>query len=222
MAICLPVLLFSSGLRLSFNEVRLYEYGFDKHQVTLLQPTDRARLSEIAREIISYWNSAEKLPGAALRRVFSTPEETEHLQEVKALVRRAYRAQGVSLGVVLAALAAGYAAMMRRGGAFRRWLVNWLVVGSGITVSLIMILAVLAFTAFDWLWWQLHLVAFPGSTLWILDPGIHNMIRMFPGGFWFDATVFVTGGVAAAALLIGGSGVAYLRSTKGVLRNEPG
>ena len=205
--ICFPVLFLTTSVRLAFNEIRLYEYGFEKYQVSLLQRTDRAGLTEIARELITYFNSAVESPGEQLCQVFSTPEEIEHLREVKVLVRRCHRVQEISLGVVLASLIAGFIWWR---GAFLPRLARWVVAGSGLTILSLFLLGITGFLAFDWLWWQLHLVVFPGSGYWILDPAKHNMIRMFPTGFWFDAGRFVAWGTGIAALIMGGLAGGYL------------
>ncbi|GFP18763.1 hypothetical protein HKBW3S03_00268 [Candidatus Hakubella thermalkaliphila] len=205
--LCLPILLLTSGIRVAVNEIRLYEYGFDKYEISLLRPVDRAELAEIARELIVYFNSEDELIGDRLRQVFPTRREIIHLWEVKRLIQLSYRVQEIALVYTFAYLALGFACLRK---AFLPKLAKAVLGGSVTTIVLPLILGGLALFAFNWFWWKFHVISFPGSDYWILDPEKHNLLRMFPQGFWFDATMLVTGGVAVAALMMGGGAGAYL------------
>jgi len=212
--ICFPILLFTSGVRVAMTQISFWEFLFDRHEIVLLEPVDRAELTEIAHELIAYFNAQRgRYIGEQLRQVFATDHEVMHLWEIMDAVQRAYRVQEIILGFVLVFLVIGFGYYK---GAFWPKLAKTVIGGSVLTILLLLLMGGLVIFAFEWFWWEFHEIVWPASEYWILDWDKHNLIRMFPPpGFWFDACVFLTGGMAAAALIAGGVAGAYL-----VIRRE--
>ena len=70
-----------------------------------------------------------------------------------------------------------------------------------------------ALLGFDRLFRQFHVLSF-ANDFWMLDPSRDYLIMLFPGGFWFDVTLFVTLCTALGAVVLGGVGVVYLRKIR--------
>jgi len=207
-------LLFTSGVRVAMTQISFWEFLFDRHEIALLEPVDRAELTEIARELIAYFNAERgRYIGEELRQVFATDFEVMRLREIKDAVQLAYTVQEIILGFVLVFLIIGFGYYK---GAFWRRLAKTLLGGNVFTIFLLLLMGGLMVFAFDWFWLEFHKIVWPDSPYAHL-PGwgycwwTHNLIRMFPPpGFWFDASAFLTGGIAAAALITGGVAGAYL------------
>ncbi|MCL0063690.1 DUF1461 domain-containing protein [Dehalococcoidia bacterium] len=213
--ICFPILLFTSGVRVAMTQISFWEFLWDRNEVVLLEPVDRAELTEIAHELIAYFNAQRgRYIGEQLRQTFGTDFEVTRLQEIMAAVQRAYRVQEIILGFVLVFLVIGFGYYK---GAFWPKLAKTVIGGSVLTILLLLLMGGLLIFAFEWFWWEFHEIVWPESPYWLLYCWHqHNLIRMFPPpGFWFDASVFLTGGMAAAALIAGGVAGAYL-----VIRRE--
>nr|MBA2450568.1 DUF1461 domain-containing protein [Chloroflexota bacterium] len=59
---------------------------------------------------------------------------------------------------------------------------------AALTWTLLALLGGLAMLDFSELFVRFHLLSF-SNDLWVLDPQRDNLIRLFPEGFWYDATV---------------------------------
>ena len=49
------------------------------------------------------------------------------------------------------------------------------------------------------------------NELWMLDPTSDYLIMLFPGGFWYDASLFCVLATVVGAVILGGVGWWYLR-----------
>ena len=58
------------------------------------------------------------------------------------------------------------------------------------TVGLVLSVGLISFVGFSNLFTAFHVVSF-SNDLWILDPRTDYLIRMFPEGFFFDATLWI-------------------------------
>lgn len=193
--ICIPMLLLTTDLRFAANDIRLYEYGFNKYEVSATTGLDNEELRSVADQMITYFNSDEEFLDMDL---FNQREVT-HLKDVKGLIQLAYRLQLASLAYIVVYILINFA--LRR-GAFWRDLARHLIWGSGATVALLAVLGLWAVIDFDSLFLLFHLVSF-GNQLWQLSPG-DNLLLLFPQGFFNDAALFVGAAAIAEALIIGG------------------
>jgi integral membrane protein (TIGR01906 family) len=71
-------------------------------------------------------------------------------------------------------------------------------------VGLTCFLGVFAVTSFDWFFTTFHQIFFPQGN-WEFPAGDH-MITLFPGGFWWDATLLVGLVILGLGLAVGGLG----------------
>jgi integral membrane protein (TIGR01906 family) len=203
-ACSLPLLLFTGTIGLEVNELKLYEYGFDKYDISQSTGFDNQQLRIIAQRLIDYFDLRLDTPQLQVSTggpQFNLYNEREliHLKDVRGLIQRDYRVLGVVfLFMVAAALAllfgfkTGWSVPVR--GLF------W---GSGITLGLMAVLAVWAFFGFEQFFILFHVVSF-SNQFWMLDPSRDYLIRLFTEGFFYDAALIGYGIVTLAALVIGG------------------
>ena len=203
-ACCLPVLLFASTICWEVNELRLYEYGFDKYEISEATGLDSQQLSAVAQHLIDYFDLRMDTAQIEVNKdgtKFNLFNEREliHLKDVRDLIQRDYWVQRVAflLAVVCAlALFFGFKSGWRT-------LVRGLFWGSAITLALMIVLALWAIFGFERFFILFHLVSF-SNQYWILDPARDYLIRLFPEGFFYDAVLLGYGIIILEALIIGG------------------
>jgi integral membrane protein (TIGR01906 family) len=212
-ACCLPVLLITSTIGWEASEIRLYEYGFNKFEISLATGLDSQQLRTVAQRLIDYFNlrtdtaqlQVEK--GGEKFDLFNN-RELIHLEDVKNLIQRDYWVEkGAFLLMVICALVlffgfrSGWRVPVR--GLFR---------GGVITLGLMAVLAVWAIFGFDQFFILFHEVSF-SNQYWMLNPATDYLIRLFTEGFFYDAAMLGYGIVILEALIIGGIAWAALKLT---------
>jgi len=208
--LCLPLLLLSASIGGAANSSCLYQYGFEKYNVSQTTGLDTANLAFIAEELIQYFNSDAQYISITVVKdgqsfTLFNEREVVHLKDVKGLFRLDY---WIFLGTLLYSLA--YAGLMLWLKA-RRHLARGLIWGGGLTLSLMLLLGLSTVLNFDQLFLQFHLFSF-ANELWQLDPSQDYLIMLFPRGFWYDATIFIAIAAAVGAVVMGGVGI-YLYSS---------
>ncbi|MFQ5875916.1 MAG: TIGR01906 family membrane protein, partial [Dehalococcoidia bacterium] len=209
--LAIPVLLTTGSLRFAINQPRLYEYGFDKYNISQRTGIAEAELIRIAGEIIYYFNSGEE--HIDIRATIYgeetdlfTQREIVHMRDVKGLVQGVYLWQWVTFGYVMAYVIA-YALWLKR--AALPLLAKRAILGGGLTLFSIMVIGLASLVGFDALFLKFHQIGF-SNDFWQLDPRIHNLIAMFPQGFFQDATIFVALLTIGKALLLVALAAGYL------------
>ena len=213
--LCLPVLLVTSNVRYAVNTPRLYEYSFNKYEVEEVTGVERAELDRAARGMIRYFNSGDKLINIKVAAddeqidLFS-PKEVAHLKDVKHLIQVDY---WVQIGTLAYALAFVIGTLALSKGRRWRWLLGWLTAGSVFTLFAMLVLGLVALFGFDEFFLQFHYFSF-SNELWKLNEW-DILPQMFPEGFFYDATKFITMATAAEVAVLGGiSGVVLFRTRK--------
>lgn len=203
--IAVPLLLFTSAVRIVVNDLRLYHYGFVKYNIP--QATGGIELSELDRaasELVQYFNSDEERINIVLKSGVElyNRKEIDHLKDVKDLIWFGYQLQVYSLDYVV-----GYLIILLAMGG-KHWLLTFkrlaqaLMYGGGLTLALMAAIGIAMLVAFDRVFLFFHLVGF-SNLLWVLDPRTDKLIQMFPEGFFFDASLTLAGVTLALALLVG-------------------
>jgi len=203
--ICIPVLLITTNVRFAVNDIRLYEYGFNKYEVSKTTGLDNEELTQTAQRLIDYFNSDEEFTDI---KVFQE-REIAHLKDVKGLIQLVYRLQIGILFFILIYIAFNFLLLRR---ALWREIARRFLWGSIATIGLIAVLGFLALVGFDDLFLWFHLVSFRNE-LWQLSPDA-MLLLMFPQGFFNDATLFIAAGTILEAAIIGGIGWGFLRFGK--------
>lgn len=214
-SLCLPILLLTASIGWAVNSQWLYEYGFEKYDVSQTTGLAEIELEKAATGLISYFNSGEaniRLTVIKDGEPFELFNQREviHLRDVKGLIRLDY---WVLLGTLIYTLGyAGVSLFWRRGRYWRR--LAWGVInGSGITLALMLALGLGALLDFDQLFYQFHLLSF-SNEFWQLDPARDYLIMLFPGGFWYDAALFSALATVGLAVILGGVAGGYLWTTR--------
>ena len=206
-AICLPLLLLTTTVRLGVSSVHTYEYSFNKYNISQVTGIDKAQLSEVARKLVDYFNSEVETPqikvineGGVEFELFQENEqncELTHLEDVKRLFQVDYRVQEIVLAYVII-----YVLLF-----LLWWKGRWQDLAKGIRRGCALSLALIAvvgiasiFINFEQLFIQFHQFAF--HNLCWMSTGY--LPRLFPEPFWQNVAFFGAGTIAAEALLLGG------------------
>ncbi|MBI4337315.1 MAG: TIGR01906 family membrane protein [Chloroflexi bacterium] len=200
-----PVFLVTTNVRWAFNNLGLYTYGFHKYGVGEEMGVSDQELRKVAQDFIRYFNDrSESLDIQATVRGVTQPlfnsREVQHMRDVKGLVRGVFRVQAIAGGLLLAYVVVGLAAW-RRG--FLALLARRLRLAGLVSLALLLVAGVALAVAFPWIFYLFHILSF-SNDFWQLDPSRDNLVRLFPQGFWSDATMFIalTTAVEALALAI--------------------
>jgi len=208
------VLLVTSNIRYAVNSPRLYEYSFNKYDAEDVTGIERPELDRVAREMIHYFNSGDKLIDIKVTvdgeqyDLFSD-KEVDHLKDVKHLIRTDYWVQIGTLAYVLAFL--GGTLVLSKGRRWR-WLFGWLLASSVFTLVLMFILGLMVLFGFDQFFLEFHYMGF-SNHLWQLEEW-DILPQMFPEGFFYDATKFITLATISEVVLLGGISVGLLYKTR--------
>jgi len=207
--ICLPILLLSGSIAIAANGQWLYEFGFEKYDVSRTTNIAPEELSKAASGLISYFNSNEEYIDVVVEKngkpfTLFNERESIHLKDVKALFRLDYYLLGGTLFYTLIFLGVSLLAESKR--RFRVGIM-W---GSALTLMIMVLLGAGMATNFEKLFRQFHLLSF-ANDMWLLNPATDYLIMLFPGGFWLDAAVFCAVVTAVPAVIFGGLSLWYLQ-----------
>ncbi len=192
--ICIPVLLISTNVGFAVNDIRLYEYGFNKYHVSEETGLDKGNLTEVAHKLITYFNSDDEFADISVY----NQRDIDHLKDVKGLVQLVYRFQFISLAYIGVYILFNFLLLR---GAFWRQLAGRVIWGSWTTIALLAALGLTAVIDFDQFFLLFHMVSFRND-LWQLYPG-DILLAMFPEGFFSDAALFIGGAIILEAIIIG-------------------
>jgi integral membrane protein (TIGR01906 family) len=213
--ICLPVLLLTVTIAGAVNCSWLYTHGFEKYNVRQSLADNGLKLTNsdmagIARGFIHYFNSSEVYINLTVPQdgktvpLFNT-DETIHFKDVKQLFRLDYY---TAVGTFVYCLAFSIVSLFWRKGINRKKLARDTVIGSAITLGLMLLLGIGTLVDFDSLFLEFHFIAF-SNQFWSAEG---NMLLLFPGGFWYDAAVYCVIIIALLAVIAGGLSLTYLKS----------
>ena len=213
--LCLPGLLLSTSFSLAFNNLALYEYGFEKYSISQKTGLAENELEKAARGLISYFNSPDEFIDVTLEKdgkplTLFNRREAIHLKDVKGLVWLDYR---ILLGTLVYVLGYGGLTLFWQRGRHVRRLAGAAVWGSGLTLTAMLALGLGTLVGFDRLFLQFHLISFANG-FWQLDPAKDYLIMLFPQGFWYDVALFCGGITTGLAVILGGVAGVYLRRTR--------
>lgn len=208
--LCIPLLLLSSSLAWGFNSKWIYNYGFNKYDVSLQTGFSPVELDKASSGLIHYLNSNEDYPDIILLRdgksiELFTRDEKLHFKDVKQLVRLDYLFLIISFIVFLLHFIFGF---YWKKGINRKQLAKNIVWGCSISILIIFITGIASIFYFDQLFLQFHYLVF--SNQYWSAPGY--MLQLFPGGFWVDAALICGVFMIALALLQGGASFAYIKT----------
>jgi integral membrane protein (TIGR01906 family) len=201
----LPALLLTASLSAAMNCEPLYEYGFNKYDISQVTGLAPEELTKAANGLISYFNSDEEYINVTVIKngqpfTLFNEREVAHLKDVKGLFWLNY---WVLIGT------GTYAVFFIASTLFwwrdkRR--LGWGLFGGGIfTIVLMAVVGIMIAVDFSAFFTQFHLLSF-ANDLWQLNPATDYLLMMFPEGFWLDATMFIAIGTGVMAIILGGLG----------------
>jgi integral membrane protein (TIGR01906 family) len=210
--ICLPFVLLSGSLAWGFNSSWLYNYGFEKYHVSASTGLSETELNQAAEALIKYFNSNDEYINVVFYHEgkpfeLFTMEEKIHFKDVKQLIKLDYLIFYITLLYILIYI---MICLYWKKGKYRIQLAKNLIWGSGIAVTIVILIGLASFFDFDSLFLQFHYLVF-SNTFWSA-PGY--MLLLFPGGFWYDAAVFCLGFMLILALFIGFLALFYFKLLK--------
>jgi len=201
----LPLLLTTTTVRGEVNTARLYEYGFDKYNVSQTTGLNSTQLSAIAQRLIGFFNSRVETPQMNVTSVYGEEfalfhdYELVHLDDVKRLFRLNSLVQVAVLVYIVVYILLFFLLMKRQWRDLARG-VMW---GCVLTLAMVGGLGLASLFFFEEMFIQFHLAVFH-NLYWLLDPSKDYLIMLFPEGFWVDVVYIGVGLIVAEALLLGG------------------
>ena len=208
--LCLPALFLTASIGWAVNNQWLYEYGFQKYNVSDTTGLTEAELNEVTEGLTGYFNSDQEyidLNVSADGDSIFNQREIIHLKDVKELIRLDYR---VFLLTLLYALTYAGIVFFWQKRKYWRQLVWGMIGGSSLTLAVMLIFGLGTLFDFDWLFLQFHLISF-ANEFWLLDPAKDYLIMLFPQGFWYDAALLCVITTLILAITVGGMGGLFWR-----------
>jgi len=220
--IAVPVFLVTGSLTWAFNNIGLYESGFEKYRISRASGITPEDLRQVALELRAYFNSTEepldirtRIHGAE-RELFND-KEIHHMRDVKRLLWGVYAALAASATGIIALTAAGIAQRRREHLPALAFRLLW---GGLLTAGLLIVFGLLALAGFDRLFLLFHQISF-ANDFWQLDPRTDYLVLLFPQGFWFDATMWVALRALAGGLMLAAAGTGYIAWRRWRIANGP-
>jgi integral membrane protein (TIGR01906 family) len=197
----IPVFLLSGSLAWGFNSHWLYNYGFEKYDVSATTGLPVSELHKTTDALIKYFNSKDDLVQVNVTadgRTFTlfTEEEQLHFKDVKALVRLDYWFFYISLAIWVIISFLMVIGDLKN---FWRGPVKAFLWGNILTIILVIGLGVASFFNFDNLFLRFHQLVFTND-YWSSEG---YMLQLFPGDFWYDAAYICIAFMAGIAVVWG-------------------
>ncbi|MDP6822923.1 MAG: TIGR01906 family membrane protein [Dehalococcoidia bacterium] len=200
-AINLPLFFISLNVRVLTNSQAFYEWGFDSNNVERRSGLDDAALTSAAGQIIDYFGNDEEF--LDLRVDFEGDEialfnerEITHMADVKDVMNVVFNAVWVTGAVLIIVVGGGFFLLGRRFLPLLRSAIVWSTI-AGLAVAALFGMATLI--DFNTTFRLFHEVTFRND-FWKLSPSESLLLRLFPVGFWFAATLIL---VVLTALQLG-------------------
>ena len=210
--LAVPVFLLTTNVRLAFDSLALYRYGFEQYDVTTTTGLSIDQLMDVATEIRDYFNSPDELLDVQVKlagevRPLFNEREILHMRDVKGLVRAVHAAQVLS-GVYLL----GYAVVVLASGRWRgaRAVARRLAMGCVSAVLLLAVGGLSTLVGFDQLFYRFHVISFASGT-WTFDPRYNYLTRLFTEGFFMQAALIVAAAVIFEAIALAAASLAAMR-----------
>ena len=200
----MPILIVTSVGSFVINLPLLYEYGFERYEISEYTGIDKSELMSAANQIRNYFNNDKEWITIQVTKnniffpnLFNS-KEILHMKDVKQLINLVFFYQKISvlLIIVITFFTLLFGSLyslnnllhsISRGGILTLLIFGALVMGS--------------LFGFDKLFIYFHEISF-NNDFWILDPRTDYLIAMFPQGFFFDTTMLIGFLIILFAILV--------------------
>ena len=201
--LAIPTFLVTSNVRMAFDSLRLYRYGFEQYNVVRTTGLDMGQLVMVARDIRDYFNSSQELLDVRVsidgeQRDLFNQGEILHMRDVKGMVQGVHRLQEATGAYIIAYVVVVLLATRGRGA---RALTGRVMVGSLVTVGLLAFGGLASLVGFNRLFEQFHVLGFASGT-YSFDPRYNYLTRLFTEGFFLQATLFIALSAVVQAMLL--------------------
>lgn len=209
--VALPVFLVTANVRFVAGDSWFSKDGFRRHHVDQTTRVSLDQLDTAADDITLYFEddrSVLRIPVVIDGQETSlfNEKETDHMRDVKTLIRAVFRLNEISLAVVLVYVGAVVLWARERSP---RELARYSLFGVAVGVIVVGVIGAFALTGFDAAWNRFHEIAFRND-LWVLDPKKDRLIQMFPEPFWQEMTYLVGALTLVEAFLVVATSSLYL------------
>jgi integral membrane protein (TIGR01906 family) len=214
--IAVPTALVLTNIRIVTNEPRVYEYAIDEYDGPATTGIPRGELLRASNDLRRYFRDGRENIVVRVQNDRGETEslfnsrETQHLHDVKSVMRGAFRVQEVAVLFVCAYVVTTFI-WARESSA--RGLAMQLLLASGVGLVAIAAIGAVAALGFDAFWERFHGVLFDND-LWQLDPERDHLIQMFPEDFWRDVVIWIGAATIGELLVLAGVSAAYLGLTR--------
>ena len=224
-ALAIPaVLLFlvAGSVTWAVNDPGLYRNGFERYRTAQRSGIADADLIAIGADLRRYFNTsteplAVRAPIYGIEQEIFNQREVAHMYDVKRLVRGTY---WVALGSALWILATFALLVVRNRATWPTQSARLALWGGAVTLISVFLVGLAAIASFEQLFLLFHRLSF-ANDLWILDPRTDYLLILFPGGFWFDATMRVALTSVLGAVLLFTTGFAVLGYLRWKTQRQP-
>jgi integral membrane protein (TIGR01906 family) len=191
-AINLPLFFISLNVRVLTNSQTFYEWGFESNNVDRRTGLDDAALTSAADQLIEYFGNDEEFLDLRVEYEGSEVElfnerEITHMADVKDVINVVFNAVWVTGAILVVVVAGGFFLLGREFLPLLRAGILWSTI-AGLTTAAIFGLATLI--DFNTTFRLFHEVTFRND-FWKLSPSQSLLLRLFPQGFWFAATLIL-------------------------------
>ncbi len=201
--IVLLLFIITGSVRVVTNSSLIYEWDWWRHNVEARTGLPKNQFIRGTEQIVEYFNDDTEF--LDLRVHFGDGQDVPlyrqreilHMKDVKDLIQLVYLVEWLAFGYMLVFLAAGF--YLRRWAFMQHLRTAMIWTGAG-TLLVVGSLGIASLINFDAVFLQFHLIGF-SNDLWLLD---YNdfLLRMFPQGFFLDATLAVAIGSILAYLVL--------------------
>ncbi|MCX6012109.1 MAG: TIGR01906 family membrane protein, partial [Chloroflexi bacterium] len=194
----------TTNARIAISSVNLYEYGYDKYNVSESTNISEKELTDIAKELISYFNSGKDITTTRFN-----DRELTHLQDVRNLIQFIYMVQIIVLFYVIAYIILGF---IFRKKVSELSISRGLLWGSCLCIGILFLLGIMVISDFESIFTWFHEVSF-NNQLWMMLPG-DLLPDLYTEGFFADAALFIFISIVVECLIIGGASFIFIRRKK--------
>tara|TARA_B100000945_G_scaffold66898_3_gene50279 strand:- start:39420 stop:40109 length:690 start_codon:yes stop_codon:yes gene_type:complete len=200
----IPVLIVTSVGTFVINLPLLYEYGFERYEISEYTGIDKSELMSAANQIRNYFNNdTEWITIQVTKNNIFFPnlfnsKEILHMKDVKQLINLVFFYQKIS---VLLIIVVTFFTLLFGSLYSLKNLLHSISRGGILTLLIFGALVIGSLFGFDKLFIYFHEISF-NNDFWILDPRTDYLIAMFPQGFFFDTTMLIGFLIILFAILV--------------------
>ena len=200
----IPILIVTSVGSFVINLPLLYEYGFERYEISEYTGIDKSELMSAANQIRNYFNNDKEWITIQVTKnniffpnLFNS-KEILHMKDVKQLINLVFFYQKIS---VLLIIVVTFFTLLFGSLYSLNNLLHSISRGGILTLLIFGALVMGSLFGFDKLFIYFHEISF-NNDFWILDPRTDYLIAMFPQGFFFDTTMLIGFLIILFAILV--------------------